>query len=336
MVDWNSGVRTANSSSQVCFSQSECETKVIPLYDPKGPPRVALCPTMTTLPLPGVPDSLNSLKTYLKDQNSKIERLVKKKGKEGGPDPYFTPCIDDAWNTVWKVTWGLGDGIFEGEKDVVRDSGDAAIDDSLLPEPIPPRCKIANKPDGLDEGWRFSCKSFLVRPEYDEAQKAAVQLCGHVPRGCSAYDVIMFSGQPGLGLSPCCCTATIWSDLGSGKSVFLLLLLLRRLAAGLPTALQINSTYALLFYYGGVVNFTRLSEAAAYSSLDAPNPAARIWTLVDSSNDLLKPTGAFSTSGPFYVVAAASPRADRIAWTSKVQRYFFYMKPWSFSEFIQG
>jgi len=101
--------------------------------------------------------------------------------------------------------------------------------------------------------------------------------------------------------------------------------------------MQIDPEYALLFYEGGVLEFGRLSQGALYSSLeDTSNPLSRIWMLADSGADLVEPARTFRARGPFFVVVAASPRSDRIGWTRKTKYYYFYMKPWSFSELIQA
>ena len=115
----------------------------------------------------------------------------------------------------------------------------------------------------------------------------------------------------------------------------MLWLLIRRLALGLPTALQISRDYALMFHEGGVCQFTDLENDKAYDSLMSPGPG-RIWTLVDSNQDLAKPTGVFSTGRVFFVVQAASPRPQRVQWLERVDSQYFYMKGWSLSEVIQA
>lgn len=117
----------------------------------------------------------------------------------------------------------------------------------------------------------------------------------------------------------------------------MLILLLRRLAAGLPTGLQIHADYAVLFWGGGVLNFGQ-NISASYDTLKGTgDPLSRIWMLVDLNQNLTQPTGAFNEPGPFFVVVATSPRRDRFQWVKKLDsRFFFYMKPWSFSEVLQA
>ena len=112
-------------------------------------------------------------------------------------------------------------------------------------------------------------------------------------------------------------------------------LLIRRLALGLPTALQINQDCALLFHEGGVCQFTDLENKEAYSPLVSSGPG-RIWALVDSNQDLVKPTGVFNTGGLFFVVQAAAPLLPRLQWLKAVNSQSFYMKRWTFSEILQA
>jgi len=116
---------------------------------------------------------------------------------------------------------------------------------------------------------------------------------------------------------------------------FLIWLLIRRLALGLPTALQIKQGYALLFHEGGVCQFTDLANDETYDSLRSPS-AGRIWALVDSNQDLAKPTGVFHSGRVFFVVQAASPRPQRVQWLENVNSQYFYMKGWSLSEVLQA
>lgn len=109
----------------------------------------------------------------------------------------------------------------------------------------------------------------------------------------------------------------------------MLLLLLLRLALGLPTGLQIHAHYSLLFWDSGVLEFGQQEIRAFYTTLEGTgDPLSRIWVLVD----LIQPAGAFLDCGPFFVVAAAS---QRLQWTKKTISYSFFMKPWTFSEVLQ-
>ena len=94
----------------------------------------------------------------------------------------------------------------------------------------------------------------------------------------------------------------------SGKSTFLLRILLPRLAHKLPTALQTEPNRALLFYEKGVKEFTQLNLPAHFSPLESrDDPQGRVWALVDSNGGLQEPAMVFQR-GPFFVVQTSSPR----------------------------
>ena len=111
---------------------------------------------------------------------------------------------------------------------------------------------------------------------------------------------------------------------------------MRRLSLGLPTALQIESNRAILFYDGGVVEFADLKHGSNYTRL-APKgkPLGRIWALVDSNKEFLVPAPIF-TNGPFFVVHVEPPRPTQDKWTKNVRTQLFYMKLWSFPEVLQA
>ena len=111
---------------------------------------------------------------------------------------------------------------------------------------------------------------------------------------------------------------------------------MRRLSLGLPTALQIESNRAILFYDGGVVEFADLKHGSNYTRL-APKgkPLGRIWALVDSNKEFLVPAPIF-TNGPFFVVHVAPPRPTQDKWTKNVRTQPFFMKPWSFPGVLQA
>ena len=112
----------------------------------------------------------------------------------------------------------------------------------------------------------------------------------------------------------------------SGKSLFLVWLLIRRLALRLPTALQIRSDEALLFHEGGVSLFRNLLNNGAYLGLGFNNPSSKIWVLVDSSPNLPEPAPVFRAGEAFFVVEAAS-REHRLEWCKKIrsQAVVFYL-----------
>jgi hypothetical protein len=119
--------------------------------------------------------------------------------------------------------------------------------------------------------------------------------------------------------------------------MFLLWLLMRRLAQRLPTALQISKSYAVLFHNGGVSEFTHLEGHPEYDTLGPSHKrSSRIWVLIDSNPRLLEPADIFLYSTPLFVVDAMSGRSGRLGWLKKIRRTDFYMRTWSMSEVIQA
>jgi hypothetical protein len=62
------------------------------------------------------------------------------------------------------------------------------------------------------------------------------------------------------------------------------------------------------------------------------------WALVDADASFTSPAGFIvSTTSPYIVVLAASPRMMHWdSWSRNVSQKFFYMKPWTLNELIQG
>jgi hypothetical protein len=266
------------------------------------------------------------LRHYADGQNTEIQNLYQE--HKNLKTPVFTDCDKPQWNRLWEVIWEKGENAFQGTVEVMRDDSD--FDDSILPNTVPTHSNIAAIPDGLGKAWGFKLKNLLIRNEYEEAQRAVLWVCGC--KGVFPYDNMVFTGPPGIG-KPLPHFTTIGSDLCLGKTTFLLLLLLRRLAAGLPTGLQIDTGYSLLFWKGGVFEFGEQEYSTSYMDLDGTgDPLSRIWVLVDLNPKLTQPAGAFSDCGPFFVVVAASPHPG---WTMRTISYAFFMKRWIFSEVLQ-
>jgi len=111
-----------------------------------------------------------------------------------------------------------------------------------------------------------------------------------------------------------------------------------RLALGLPTALQIDSSYAILFHGRGVLELQNFKTGIDYDALNFPrrDPSRRIWALVDSNPQLLEPAGIFMHQTSFFVVDAVSSCSKHLEWLKKLGHEKFYMEPWSLSEVIQA
>ena len=117
-----------------------------------------------------------------------------------------------------------------------------------------------------------------------------------------------------------------------GKSAFLLLILLQRLALKLPTVLQVGLQAPVLFYRSGVKELGQPDDGAAYNSfMSRDDSLRRIWAITDTSRDLHNLASALRV-GPFFLVEAVSPRS---LWMDGSRTDVFYMKPWPFSEILQ-
>lgn len=164
--------------------------------------------SLPQLPLFSVATTFSDLQRYVAEQDKAINTLIDV--EKGNTDtPCFTACNNAHWITVYKAIWGKGEATFQTIVDVVRDTTQR-IDDSLLSEEVPDRCNAATKPPGLDRAWKFSCASFFIRPEYEEAQRAALSICGYNEQGSIPYNALLYSGHPGTGLPLTSCATIIF------------------------------------------------------------------------------------------------------------------------------
>ena len=151
-------------------------------------------------------------------------------------------------------------------------------------------------PRTMPTDWDLGTKRVLVRSEYEEAERAALLA------NAWTRDVFFVTGHPGIGwasITPSPPESNLWP----GKSVFLAWLLVRRLALGLPTALQVRKKYAILFHERGTNGFKRLDVAFPYMKLGfPPRSLGRIWALVDSNSSLRDPASISTSSVPFFTV----------------------------------
>ena len=260
--------------------------------------------TMTEQPLP--PHSTLSLE-YLLRYNNELSL------KTNNPIAFSDlPPECSNWANFRNTLWGNGlqalwDPLSDGARPVVQ-----------VPETTP-----------ADLAMLLCIRKFLVRSEYEEAEQA-ILLANR-----DHSDAILISGQPGIGSLPFP-SLSVESNFQSGKTIFLIWLLMRRLVLGLPTALQINSDFALLFHEGGTSLFSTLRTLCPYEEFfNTSSPLAKLWVLVDSNNDLAEPSLLFTNRGPFFVVEALSPRVQRFNWTDKVHVQVFYMKTWTSDEVRQ-
>ena len=113
--------------------------------------------------------------------------------------------------------------------------------------------------------------------------------------------------------------------------MFLLWLLMRRLALGLPTVLQLNHNPPLLFHEHGVCRFTHPKDKLG-SEVSFPD---KIWVLVDSNRYAAEPATVFQ-SDIFFVIETVPFSAPYLQWMDGRAACHFFMKPWTFSEVLQA
>jgi len=270
------------------------------------------------------PDTLDSLVQYTKIQEERIESLL-----ESG---FQSPEQYDPMITLWRNVWGKSELCFDATEKIKRDLD--KVDDSLIDGVVPNEFNVMILPPGVRRCWGIRCQKIFIRPsEYEEAEKAALATSRQ------EYEGILITGQPGIGLFILCFVIAGSESFLSGKSTFLLRLLLRRLTLSLPTALQTHPNRVMLFHKGGVVEFKHLQSWPFYSDLGpmptVDGPPDRLWALVDSNQELLNPAQILG-QGRFFVVHAASPHHSLQKWVKDSLTLSFYMEPWSFSEVLQA
>jgi hypothetical protein len=113
--------------------------------------------------------------------------------------------------------------------------------------------------------------------------------------------------------------------------VLLLWLLMRRLALGLPTVLQLNHHPPLLFHEHGVCRFARPMDRLGSNV----SSADKIWALVDSNRYAAGPATVLQ-SEHFFVVEAVPFSPPYLQWMDDRTACCFFMKQWSFSEVLQA
>jgi len=113
---------------------------------------------------------------------------------------------------------------------------------------------------------------------------------------------------------------------------------MRRLALELPTVLQFNASYAVLFHKGGVTQLKNIDDPDKYLPICFPPGefSHRIWVLIDINPNLPQPAPAFRYNSYFFAVSSISPGSMNTEWLDKLYEKRFYMKPWSNLEVIQG
>jgi len=110
---------------------------------------------------------------------------------------------------------------------------------------------------------------------------------------------------------------------------------MQRLFFKLPTALQLERGYAILFHDGSTSKFTSLNKAVNYMELEFSPSSSRILAPIGSNKSPSEPPSMFHTGKPFFAVEAPS-RQNSFEWVEKVDYRYLYMKTWAFQEVLQA
>ena len=265
---------------------------------------------------------LESLVEHSTVQTEAIDRYL----SEVGP---MCPSSLSVWDAFRSSIWKRGLEFLQKEELVERD--EKPIDDiHALLDPLPLTRSTLTLSAALPESWRPLCRRILVRSEYYETEQAVLW------NNKDEANAFVVAGQSGIGSPPLTPLLTA-PNLRLGKSAFLLWLLMRRLALGLPTILQTHKGYAILFHEGGTFRFDDLDNPKVYNALEFSRRAGdahkRIWAFIDTGPLLPEPGEMFKNPETFFVVTAT--HRSNPEWFGKVDYAEFFMKPWSFSEIIQ-
>lgn len=241
--------------------------------------------------------SLNDLRPFVGEQNEAI----------AAASSGFTLCDDPYWTTFRNHVWGDDKELFQEMKSVERDEVDPVADVQL-----PSNHLVAVVPPVARSFFNLESSKFLVRSEYEAAERAAVLSCKTFTK------VFVVGGTPGIG-----------------KTAFIFWLLMRRLARRLPTVFHAHPSKALLFDDNGVWEFSALDRGPYHPLYTEPGAwSQRIWALVDLGSE--EPAGFFRRSPPFFIVNTVSPRSNQLEWLKKHPIEYFYMDRWSDSEVLQA
>jgi len=254
--------------------------------------------------------SLESLRQYSEEQTSKINLLISDLAFHN-PLPRL-----GIWAEFRHSLWGKG---LSHLRDPIYTTGQSVV----------------QGPQVIPQALGLPGRKILVRSEYEQAEQAILSA------NENGRDAFIVSGNPGIGSPPPFSSSVVTSSIGpnleSGKSIFLVWLLMRRLVLRLPTAIQVYPHFAILFHEGGISQFSDLQGPDTYGVLDFGRSCHKnIWVLVDSNQYLVEPASIFRDHGPFFVIEAISPSEKRREWTKKVARVSYYMKTWTLEEVLQA
>ena len=163
----------------------------------------------------------------------------------------------------------------------------------------------------------------LIRQEYRKSYELLQGLVSAMGRA-GRKPCFVLTGQPGIGESLAKLRIMIGLIASIGKTTFLVYLLIQRLQAGLPTALQYLWNSFLLFDKDGVREFP--------ADRRTTDLLPETWALSDSNATISTPCPAFLGSRAV-VIQATSPQQSRWkAWRKNYQAWLFVMDLWSRKE----
>lgn len=142
------------------------------------------------------------------------------------------------------------------------------------------------------EHLAFLEEVLLIREEYVTALQVMVSWSTVYKGG------VVVTGYSGIGMLWSLTNIVLYTDTRPGKTHYLLYILVRRLCAGLPTALQFHSDKFFLFSETGASVLSVTSEIAFKLPRDT-------WALVDSTATIYQPCDAFLHSGAFIIQASS-------------------------------
>jgi len=156
---------------------------------------------------------------------------------------------------------------------------------------------------------KFAWSPPLNPPAHEEYQSLVEAL--ETEDGTGYTKGVAVTGQPGIGSYKC----WFWSQAllifipYSGKTTFLIYLLLHRLKLKLPTAVQLNDLYYSILDEQGATVYPIQAETSRLR---------HCWVLTDSNVFVVQPCLAFMHNAKF-IVQTTSPKPER--WRGWVKQY---------------
>ena len=263
---------------------------------------------------------MNKLKRHIEIQTEAIANLP--------PDVITSESTSiTGWEEIRKEFWGKDLMSLVKLETVQR--GENPISDNTLPKKIP-SFPILEIPKLLSFAFGISGTKIMVRSEYNDAEQEALLSVEY------GHKLFLVKGSPGIGTIPFS-LLTAGDNISSGKSTFLLWLLLRRLEHRLPTVLQVCGPDLILLCESGVYELMQPGRPQRYVKLAfLEDSTQKIWALFKPNPAIPQPAAVLMMpTSPFFVVQTNSPNSRYQDWHKTFCSRSFYMRPWSLLELIQ-